>query len=62
MRVLLLTIACAVLTACASAPYPAPDENYMSKVERGAHLAGAQVVWVNPPETQGQAPTAQTHQ
>jgi hypothetical protein len=52
MRVLLLTIACTVLSACATSPNPSVDEKYMARVERGAQLGNAQIVWVNPPTEQ----------
>jgi hypothetical protein len=49
---MILLLSVFVLAGCASTMTSTriDDEKYMSKVEYGAKLGGAQIIWVNPPQ------------
>jgi len=62
MRRLMLALGLAGLAGCATAPSPFAgyDTEYMAKVEKGARLGGAQLVWVQPPLAKAQQVSLQT--
>jgi len=50
MRITALCLSLLTLAGCATGPQlTAVDEGYVAKVEAGAKLGGAQVVWVHMP-------------
>ncbi|MBV8465654.1 MAG: hypothetical protein JO218_06885 [Burkholderiales bacterium] len=50
MRTMLLLLSLFMLAGCAATTMHVADDKYMSKVERGAALSGAKIIWVNPPQ------------